>query len=262
MTRERMVSGHRGQGLAFKVALAGGILASLAALSMAGAGPAYRLEALALGDAFSMLRYGAFIAFGASGLGLVSLLIAALTRRLLPAVLGALVILAGLALVAVPWLQLQQARSVPPIHDITTDLLDPPAFEALVAPREAAPNAVAYPGEETARQQREAYPDIQPLMLAASLEAVRTAAEAEAREAGWEIAALEERRLEATDTTFWFGFKDDVVIRMTETGDGVTGDEVRVDMRSASRLGTSDVGTNAARIRAFLEALERRVMPQ
>ncbi|APE30388.1 hypothetical protein BOX17_05100 [Halomonas aestuarii] len=256
MTRERMTSGHRGAGLAFKVAVAGGILALLGALSLAGAGPAYRLGALSLGDAFSLLRYGAFVALGAAGLGGVSLLIAALTRRGLSAVLGALVILAGLALVAVPWLQLQQARTVPPIHDITTDLQDPPAFEALVAPREAAPNAVAYPGEATARQQREAYPDIQPLVLAASIEAVRTAAEAEAREAGWEIAALEDRRLEATDTTFWFGFKDDVVIRLSETNDGV-----RVDMRSASRLGTSDVGTNAARIRAFLEALERRLAP-
>ncbi|SFT94812.1 DUF1499 domain-containing protein [Halomonas saccharevitans] len=254
MTSHRSLSTHRGQGVAFKVAIAGGILACLAALSMAGAGPTFRLEMLSLGEAFSMLRYGAFVALAAAGLGAVSLLIAAFTRRALPAVLGSLVILAGLALVAVPWLQIDQARSVPPIHDITTDLEDPPAFEALVEARKAAPNAVAYPGETTAKQQREGYPALGPLVLKAPLSEVQEAVEAEAREAGWEIAAVSDSRLEATDTTFWFGFKDDVVIRLRETADGV-----RVDMRSASRLGTSDVGTNASRIRATLDALEARV---
>lgn len=254
MMRDHMASGHRGAGLAFKVTLAGGILAILAALSMAGAGPAYRAGLLALGDAFSMLRYGAFIALGAAGLGVVGLVMAAFTRRALPALLGGLVVLAGLVLVAVPWMQLQQAQAVPPIHDITTDMQDPPAFEALVAAREAAPNAVDYPGEATARQQREAYPDIQPLVLAAPLPEVLAAAEAAARDAGWEIAAVGDARLEATATTTWFGFKDDVVIRLTETPEGV-----RVDMRSASRLGASDVGTNAARIRAFLADLEHRL---
>lgn len=254
MTEDRMTSGHRGAGLAFKTALAGGILALLAALSLMGAGPAYRAGLLSLGDAFSMLRYGAFIALGAAGLGLVGLVIAAFTRRGLPALLGGLVILAGLVLVAVPWMQLQQARTVPPIHDITTDMQDPPAFDALATDREAAPNAVDYPGETTARQQREAYPDIQPLVLDAPLPEVLAAAEAEVRDAGWEIAAVGDARLEATATTTWFGFKDDVVIRLTETSDGV-----RVDMRSASRLGSSDVGTNAARIRTFLEDLAQRL---
>ncbi|MFG6157689.1 DUF1499 domain-containing protein [Halomonas sp. 1390] len=245
---------RKGQGVAFKVAIAGGILAALAALSMAGAGPAYRLEMLSLGEAFGLLRYGALVALGAAGLGAVGLLIAAFTRRGLPALLAALVILAGLALVAVPWQQLQQARTVPPIHDITTDLEDPPAFEALAEARQAAPNAVAYPGETTAKQQREGYPALGPLTLEASLSEAQAAAEAVAREAGWEIAAVRDDGLEATDTTFWFGFKDDVVIRLSETDDGV-----RVDMRSASRLGTSDVGTNAARIRSTLAALESRV---
>lgn len=254
MTQDRMTSGHRGAELAFKVALAGGILAILAALSMAGAGPAYRTGLLSLGDAFSMLRYAAYIALGAAGLGLVGLLIAAFTRRALPALIGGLVILAGLVLVAVPWMQLQQAQSVPPIHDITTDMDDPPAFEALVDAREAAPNAVDYPGEATARQQREAYPAIRPLVLNTPLDEVLAAAEAAARDAGWEIAAVGNARLEATATTTWFGFEDDVVIRLTKTPDGV-----RVDMRSASRLGRSDVGTNAARIQAFLEDLAQRL---
>ncbi|MDR9438110.1 MAG: DUF1499 domain-containing protein [Halomonas sp.] len=105
---------------------------------------------------------------------------------------------------------------------------DPPAFAALVEAREAAPNAVDYPGEATARQQREAYPAIRPLLLDAPLPDVLAAAEAEARAAGWEITAVDDTRIEATATTTWFGFKDDVVIRLSETSDGV-----RVDMRSA-----------------------------
>jgi len=254
MTQDHGRTAQQHVGSAFKVALAGGILAILAALSMLGAGPAYRAELLALGDAFSMLRYAAFIALGAAALGLLALLMAAFTRRPFPALLGGLVIVAGLVLVAVPWLQLQQASSVPPIHDITTDMQAPPAFDALAAPRKAAPNAVDYPGEATARQQRQAYPEVQPLLLNAPLAEVLAAAEAEARDAGWEIAAVGDTRLEATATTPWFGFQDDVVIRLAETADGV-----RVDMRSASRLGSSDMGTNAARIRAFLEDLAQRV---
>ncbi|QFU02910.1 hypothetical protein FIU83_14785 [Halomonas sp. THAF5a] len=254
MTSHRTPSARQGRGAAFKVAIAGGILAGLAGLSMAGAGPAYRLALLSLGEAFGLLRYGALVALGAAGLGAVGLLIAAVTRRALAALLAALVILAGMALVAVPWQQLQQARTVPPIHDITTDLEAPPVFETLAEARQAAPNAVAYPGEATAKQQREGYPELGPLVLRAPLPEVRNAVEAVAREAGWTIAEVGGDRLEATDTTFWFGFKDDVVIRLRETDGGV-----RVDMRSASRVGTSDVGTNAARIRATFEALEARV---
>ncbi|MBS9403593.1 DUF1499 domain-containing protein [Halomonas sp. TRM85114] len=254
MTTSRHNAPPRGKWLAFRITLIGVILAAVAALSMAGAGPAYRTELLSLGDAFSMLRYGAYIAIGAAAVGLVALIIAALYRRLRPALLSALVIIASLTMVAVPWMHLQRAQSVPPIHDITTDTNDPPAFETLAAAREAAPNAVAYPGEATARQQRESYPDIQSWEIDAPLPHVLEAAEAEAREAGWEIASVTDDTIEATATTTWFGFKDDVVIRLSETSDGV-----RVDMRSASRLGGSDVGTNAARIRAYLAALAQRV---
>lgn len=249
-----MTTDRRHQGPAFKMALTGGILATLAALAMALSGPAYRMDLLTLGNAFGLLRYAAFTALGAAGLGLVALLIALVTRRALPALLGSLVILAGGALVAMPWLQLQQAQAVPPIHDITTDMQDPPAFVALIEARRAAPNAVEYPGQTTAQQQRDAYPAIQPLILDAPLEAVLEAAEAGVASAGWEIAAVSDTRIEATATTTWFGFKDDVVIRLNETDDGT-----RVDMRSASRLGVSDLGTNAARILTFMDDLVRRL---
>jgi uncharacterized protein (DUF1499 family) len=113
---------------------------------------------------------------------------------------------------------------------------------------------VDYPGEAFARQQREAYPDIQPVKLELPLGLAHDVAEAAALDMGWRIVDNSLTRIEATDTTPWFGFQDDVVIRLSETGEGV-----RVDVRSASRLGRGDVGANAKRIRDYFEAVERRM---
>ena len=230
-----------------------GLLAS-GALLLAAAGPAYRLGLLSLGDAFGLLRYGAYAAAGAAGVGLIALIAAALCRQLHPALAGGLVIVAVAGMMTVPWVHWQRAQQAPPIHDITTDTDDPPAFEALVAAREAAPNAVDYPGEQTARQQREAYPDIGPLYLNVPPDIALSAAEAAALDQGWELADVSVGRIEAIATTTWFGFKDDVIIRLRETDDGI-----RVDVRSASRMGRGDMGANAARVRAYLASLERRV---
>lgn len=146
-----------------------------------------------------------------------------------------------------------QARSVPPIHDISTDLEDPPAFSAIAPLRAGAPNPAAWAGPENAEQQRRAYPDLDSLVVdAPPAEVVSRAAEI-ARAFGWEVVAAEPDagRLEAVDTTFWFGFRDDVVLRARPVAGGT-----EVDVRSKSRVGRSDLGTNAARIREFLAALE------
>jgi uncharacterized protein (DUF1499 family) len=70
---------------------------------------------------------------------------------------------------------------------------------------------------------------------------------------GWDVVAEAQAdgRIEATDTTFWFGFKDDIVIRIRETATGS-----RLDIRSESRIGLSDIGVNARRVRAFLAAMQ------
>lgn len=77
---------------------------------------------------------------------------------------------------------------------------------------------------------------------------------AAAQDMGWDVAETNERegRIEATATTFWFGFKDDVVVRLTPVGAGS-----RIDVRSVSRVGVSDLGVNAQRIRAYLKRLAR-----
>ena len=146
-----------------------------------------------------------------------------------------------------------RANSVPAIHDISTDLQDPPAFSAIAPLRAGAPNPAAWAGPENAEQQREAYPDLATLVVDASPAEVIRHGEEIARAFGWEVVAAEPDagRLEATDTTFWFGFRDDVVVRARAGAQGT-----EVDVRSKSRVGRSDLGTNAERIREFLAALQ------
>lgn len=147
----------------------------------------------------------------------------------------------------------QQAKSVPAIHDITTDTTNPPAFVALVDDRAGSKNPVEYAGAETAIKQQEAYPELVTLRFeGTSPTAVISAATAIATQNGWSNiqASPAEGRLEATDTTFWYGYKDDIVVRAERSGNDVV-----VDIRSKSRVGESDLGKNAARISAFSEAL-------
>ena len=103
-----------------------------------------------------------------------------------------------------------------------------------------------------AAQQLKAYPDLHPKLLSVPPnEAVQKALDA-ARASGWEVVAIDppSGRIEATDTTRWFGFKDDIVVRVRPDPNGS-----RIDVRSASRVGRSDVGKNAERVREFLGRL-------
>jgi len=141
-------------------------------------------------------------------------------------------------------------------NDITTDLQNPPPYVAVLALRKAAtsPNTGEYKGVKIAEQQQRAYPDIAPVMLAsASDEAFARALEA-ARRMGWTIVETDPLtgRIEASDRTRWFGFIDDIVVRVAAAGGGS-----RIDVRSSSRIGTGDFGTNAARVRRYLAALRQ-----
>jgi uncharacterized protein (DUF1499 family) len=223
------------------------VVAIGAALLLIVAGPGTRLGLWEFGTGFMMMRWALFLGLGGAGLALVSLFFSR-TRRGRGAILTAALII-GIGTASVPWNGYQKARSLPPIHDISTDTTNPPRFVDVTPLRADAPNPVDYPGEEIAEQQRDAYPDIQPLELLQSAGQTFDRAVRTARELGWEIVAAvpADGRIEATATTFWFGFKDDVVIRITPAGTGS-----RLDIRSKSRVGRSDVGANAARIRNFV----------
>ena len=163
--------------------------------------------------------------------------------------------LAGLALSLVvagpPLYYWRTVERVPRIHDISTDTDNPPRFVAVLPLRKGAENPTDY-GAEVAAQQKKAYPDIAPAMLDAPPAQAFARAERAARAMSWEIVAVapEDLRIEATDTTLLFGFKDDIVVRVTPSGNGS-----RVDVRSLSRVGKSDFGVNANRIRKFLRQL-------
>ncbi|MEE4305136.1 MAG: DUF1499 domain-containing protein [Wenzhouxiangella sp.] len=229
-------------------------IALVAAGLLLAAGPGTRLELWDFRFGFTLMRWALYGGLAAGALAVVLLLIPRTRRGGVPALLAAIVI--GLGTAAVPWSFVQKARSVPPIHDITTDTADPPGFVAIAPLRSDAPNPVEYPGAETAEQQREAYPHIQTLRVDAWPAIAFEHALETARTKGWEIVEADESqgRIEATATTFWFGFKDDVVIRIRGDNGGSA-----VDVRSKSRVGRSDVGANAARIEAYLEDFQARL---
>jgi uncharacterized protein (DUF1499 family) len=156
----------------------------------------------------------------------------------------------GGAIVAVPSQYL--FRGVPAIHDITTDTDNPPQLVATLPLRAGAENTAVYGGPKLAAEQKQGYPDIAPLALPVPPRTAFERAQRAAKEMGWLIIAADPAagRLEATDTTLWFGFHDDIVVRIVAADGGC-----RVDVRSVSRVGRSDIGTNAKRIRGFLDLL-------
>lgn len=230
------------------------IIALLTGLALLVGGPGARFGLWDFRFGFLLMRYAAYVGIGVLALGALALLVPRARQGQGIKLMVALAIAA--VVVWIPWQTLRQARAVPPIHDITTDTDNPPPFEAIAPLRAAAPNPTVYDGENSARQQHAAYPDIQPIVLPMPARDALGRALAAARDLGWEIVAAvpDLGRIEATDTSFWYGFKDDVVIR-------ITGDdrESRIDIRSKSRVGKSDLGKNAERIRAFQEKfLERQ----
>jgi uncharacterized protein (DUF1499 family) len=245
---------QRARGSLVSYLVAAGLVLALAAVALAAlAGFGSRLNLWHFRTGFAMLKWAAY---GGLAAGLVSLAGAIAAGRgghrrgILLAVAG---IAVGGAVFAVPYNWRLKAQRVPPIHDITTDIAKPPQFVAILPLRQGAPNPAAYGGPEVAVKQLEAYPDIQPLLLNTPLPQAFEQVLVAARAMGWRIVAAEpkEGRIEASDTTFWFGFTDDIVVRITAV------DEHRslVDVRSVSRVGRSDVGTNAKRIREYLRRL-------
>ncbi len=229
-------------------------LAGLAVVILMLSGPGARFGVWDFRFGFQLMRWAVYLAGASAAIALIMLFFKQQRRTSKLALISALV-LAGLT-VYVPWSQLQQARSLPRIHDISTDLVDVPPFVEIAPLRADAPNPVAYPGPEVAEQQQEAYPDIQTYRSSADAQTVFEASVAVAESMGWVVvsASEPEGRIEASDTTFWYGFIDDVVIRIRSDGD-----QTLVDVRSKSRVGLSDVGKNAQRIRAFLAELDERL---
>ena len=199
-----------------------------------------------------LMPYAAYCGLAAVALAILALVFA---RRQIAVAAVALIL--GAVVAFVPWSYGQMRGTTPPIHDITTDPQNPPEFKAVLPLRQAEEaNPVAYEGAKVSDQQRRAYPDIAPLALdLAPAEAFARALKT-AEQLGWTIVATEPPtasgtgRIEASEKSRWFGFTDDVVVRITPAEIGS-----RVDIRSVSRMGRGDFGVNAARVRTYLAAL-------
>ena len=199
-------------------------------------------------------RYAGCAGLGAVVVGLIGLGASLPGGARRGAVVSLVGIVAGGAAAGLIGERYDTVRTSPFIHDISTDLEDPPAFLALLERRsaEGARNPPEHPGAEAALQQRAGYPLVQPLAVVAAPAETFEHALALAEASGWEIVAADPAalRVEAVATSRFYEFKDDIVIRIAPRAGGS-----KVDMRSKSRVGRSDVGVNAARIERFLAAL-------
>ena len=139
----------------------------------------------------------------------------------------------------VPYDLRMTASSVPAIHDITTDIANPPLFVKVAAVRKPDDHSIVY--DNVGEQQRKAYPDLAPLVLKAPRDKVFAAAQSTLASMGLELvdADAAQGRIEATATSMLFGFKDDVVVRVAENPGGT-----KVDVRSIVGVGRKDFGMN------------------
>lgn len=150
-----------------------------------------------------------------------------------------------------------ETQKYPPIHDVSTDIENPPEFRAIVQLRADAPNDTTYGGEENADLQRRYYPDVQTIYMDMEYDEVFDRALEAAKRRPWEEIVTSDRQaglIEAYDKLPWFGFIDDVVIRI-DTAD--TSGHYKIDVRSVSRLSRGDIGVNAQRIRDYLSQIQK-----
>jgi len=226
-------------------------LAAAAALLAVLAGVGSRIGWWHFRTGFTLLGYGVYAGTGAGLLGIAAAALAWRKRNPAGIALAVLALAGGLAVAAVPASWRLKAGQLPRIHDITTDTAHPPEFVAILPLRKDAPNPAVY-DPRVADQQKQAYPDLRTEVLDLPLDRAFERALVAARKAGWQIVAAEPAtgRIEAVATTFWFGFTDDIVIRLAGAGE-----RTLLDVRSVSRVGKSDVGTNAGRIRSYLKQL-------
>ncbi|MBI3198528.1 MAG: DUF1499 domain-containing protein [Rhodospirillales bacterium] len=229
------------------------IAACVAALIVAAAGPLHRYLGLDIEAAIAVFRYGFYVAVAGVALGLATIVPTRPGDRRRGFVAAFLAIVIGVAGAWVPVSWFLWSQQLPAINDISSDIADPPAMVALLQSRRGAPNPPVYPGAAAAVLQRDAYPDIMPVVLPVAPAEAFKRVDRVAMALGWDVVARApaDGRLEAVDTSQWFGFRDDIVVRIRAEGTGS-----RIDIRSKSRAGESDLGVNARRIRAFIAQLK------
>jgi uncharacterized protein (DUF1499 family) len=222
-----------------------------AVLLLGASGPLYQLGLWSLTSGYNGVRLAVGLAAIALMPALVTLWMAVRVHSLRPLAAATLSLAIALFTIIVPVHEALRSRAAAPLHDVTTDLRNPPMFQALLDVQQA--SSQPRPVRLDTLQVR-AYPDIGPLVLPVTLDMAFEEALETLSELDWPIADgnEDEGLIEATVHSPWFGFKDDLVVRLTPL-EGQT----RVDVRSVSRDGRDDGGRNAAHVREFLEELKR-----
>lgn len=228
------------------------LLALVSALVVGAAGPVVRFGVFEPYVAIAIFRYGSYIAFASIALGLATIVPTRPGEKRRGFLSALLALAVGIGAAWMPVTFFLHATNLPPINDITTDTTNPPLLVVTLQLRRGATTPAAYGGVPVARQQHEGYPDIAPVLLPLPVDEAFRRVDRAAMAMGWDVVARapQDGRLEAVDTSEWFGFRDDIVVRIRPEGAGS-----RVDIRSKSRVGESDLGVNAKRIRAFLARL-------
>ena len=210
-----------------------------------------------------LLPWCVYVAIAALAIGIVWGLLAWFGKGDGATAYGLIGVFGAALVLALPIYDYYSIQNSPPIHDITTDIANPPHFRALLALRKGSPNSARYDGNSpvawhgktrtVAQWQRKYYTDIYTLRLLMSPAQLYARALKAAQQIGWDIVAQspEEGRIEATDTSFLFGLVDDIVIRVRPSGAGA-----KVDIRSESRVGRNDGGRNADAIRSFIRIVK------
>jgi len=240
---------QRSLNLAFILAL----LTPLTAL-MSGVGVRYELWHFKVG--FGILKYSVFAALLALVLTVIALGAAYIAHQKVFTKRAIYALVVSLVVSMTPILYLAEFRKIPTLADATTDFDLPPSFID-VGPQREGKNPSDYLGEEAAELQQHFFPELEGLVTGYTKKRLIGITEEVVTEMGMEIVASypELGRLEATATSLWFGFKDDVVVRVLPYPGGNT----VMDVRSASRVGRLDGGVNAKRVQALLARVQAKL---
>mgnify|MGYP001159152402 FL=1 len=235
-----------------RLVVVGLLVAVASAAAMVFSGIGYRLDFYHFRVGFTIIRWAFWFALAGAALSVAGLVVTGARPRitLVAALIGTVV---GVVGAYVPWNWKQTLDSLPYIHDISTDIANPPEFVAAAKLRKPGDHPVTYDGKEVADLQQKAYPDLASLTTKAPAEKVFEAAKAAIASMGMQLSEADaaQGRIEATQTSLLYGFTDDMVVRIATGADGT-----KVDVRSKSRVGRSDLGQNAKRIRVFLQKLQ------
>ncbi|MFT6735983.1 MAG: hypothetical protein ACJA0G_000102 [Kangiellaceae bacterium] len=229
-------------------------LAVLSALGFPLALVGFRMGLYEFGTGFKILNYSFYLAVAVLLVGLVVLF---LHRRSKPTSSRSAMIAVAISVIPIVGLgsQVFVASSVPAIHNISTDIIDPPQFDLIVAMRGEGTNPLEYSikNGDIGELQKKAYPYINTITVSSNIQTAFNKAVDAAEDLGWVIVNKNKTKgiIEATQTTTLWQFKDDIVIRVRSNAQ--TPDITDIDLRSVSRIGQSDLGANAKRIKRFKE---------